>query len=147
MDRAIGWRWQRLLLCLAVLAGLSAMHSVVWTCPDEHPQRAIHATLVDAGSPPDARTPEVMTDLVGGLAAMRVNPPTPDSGSILSCLLHLCLAVLTALILLGLPTLVGVLMSRRARHGRQVRGDVICVLPRPPPRMAVRLAQLCVLRN
>jgi hypothetical protein len=63
-------------------------------------------------------------------------------------LLHLCLAVLAAAIALGLAAVVVTILTRRDNHtAAPCPREVVPVPPRPPPRTAVRLAQLCVLRN
>ncbi|WP_345412850.1 hypothetical protein [Pseudonocardia xishanensis] len=77
-------------------------------------------------------------------AEHRSSPHDPMSA--LHTLLHLCLAVLTGLLVLAAAVLLALLLIRRRRApapsaGRPVTG------PRAPPPTSVRLARLCVLRN
>ena len=67
--------------------------------------------------------------------------------SALHDLLHLCLAVLTALLVLSVAALFALLTGSATRRGTPLGGGRPTVGPRAPPSTSVRLAQLCVLRN
>lgn len=80
------------------------------------------------------------------VSAMEDHSAPHDPMSALHDLLHLCLAVLTGLLVLAAAVLLALLLMRRLRPSapgtaRPVTGS------RSPPPTSVRLAQLCVLRN
>jgi hypothetical protein len=76
------------------------------------------------------------------------DPTWPSSGhSMMHDLLHLCLAVLTALLALAAAALLAVVVARAGRSDTNRRGGRPVAGPRAPPPTSVRLAQLCVLRN
>ncbi|RTL61629.1 MAG: hypothetical protein EKK42_34605 [Pseudonocardiaceae bacterium] len=68
--------------------------------------------------------------------------------SVLHDLLHLCMAVLSALTLLAAAALLAWFLGGRTGRSDSVRGVwQPAPGPRAPPPTSVRLAQLCVLRN
>ncbi|MCF7547443.1 hypothetical protein [Pseudonocardia sp. WMMC193] len=67
--------------------------------------------------------------------------------SALHDLLHLCLAVLTGLLVLAAAALFAVLVGSATKRGTPLSGARPTAGPRAPPSTSVRLAQLCVLRN
>lgn len=71
----------------------------------------------------------------------------PGHHSALHDLLHLCLAVLTSLLVLAAVLLVAVLGWRRPRAPGPAESGSRTLGPHAPPSTSVRLAQLCVLRN
>ncbi|WP_098961401.1 hypothetical protein [Pseudonocardia sp. N23] len=74
-------------------------------------------------------------------------PLPDDSVPALHDLLHLCLAVLTALIALSAVVLLAVLAARSGASMVSSGAPRRASGPRAPPPTAVRLASLCVLRN
>ena len=60
---------------------------------------------------------------------------------------HLCVAILGAALLLALAVAVAFLTRRGSGSLRRSDVGTEPERPRPPPRTAVRLAQLCVMRN
>ncbi len=73
-----------------------------------------------------------------------------DHGSMPSSMhqvLHLCLAILAALLVLGMAAL-ALWPTQRPGHQAISLGMLVCRVPRRrPPPTSVRLAQLCVLRT
>ena len=132
---------------LALIAGVVAMHSLV----------ACHPVAFGV----QANVPAVATDHGAGHAPMPsagdhgTALPAPAAGSAsgghdpmsaLHHMLHLCLAVVTAL-LLAAVVLLAVLSLRGDRAGAASAGPRGTGPRAPPPPTSVRLAQLCVLRN
>jgi ABC-type Fe3+ transport system permease subunit len=124
-------QWARVFLLVAVLLGVLAMHATVAPV-GEGPcaARTVHA---HGGEPTTAP-----------VGHSEHNDCDRSSGA--HHLLHLCLAVMAAVLLLGLAFAVAISI-RRHDSGGQTPIQVVRTLARPPPRTAVRLAQLCVLRN
>lgn len=138
-----------MLLLAVLLLGVVAMHAGVAPAgaghgPTDHGAGTDRAgtgmaVTVEAGHAGEASAPVEPADAT---AASTTPMPMPA----LHELLHLCLAVLVAMILLGLA-LVAFLGFARGVAVRARVPEVVIVRPRSPPRTAVRLAQLCVLRN
>ncbi len=117
-------RW---VLLLALAAGLVGMHHLEAGVQSGHVMPAV-ATI--AAAPPHPAGPVVSVD--AGMDGMEMA-------------MHLCLAVLAAVGLLGLLLfVVAVLPHDPAAPSSRT---VVRAVARPPPRSAVRLALLCVLRN
>ncbi|MBN9098023.1 MULTISPECIES: hypothetical protein [unclassified Pseudonocardia] len=140
-------QWERVLLVLATLFGVVAMHATVAPVHDQagpmtgasvgvaapviHDPAAVHPVdhvgdapeIVSSGKPSDAPM------------------PMPHS------LMHLCLAIMTMAILLGLLVIVRMMLWRHDPAPHPPAMPVSAHPSRPPPSHAVRLAQLCVLRN
>lgn len=144
---AVGsWRWERLLLVVVLVLGVLAMHAV--------------PALRGAGPAKDSMSMSALAasgsagPTVGHALPGPVQPPGDDqpghgSGSALHDVLAVCLAILGGAALLAAAMAVFLAMPRRAGDAARVRvvPTVVAVAPRPPPAHAVRLAQLCVLRN
>lgn len=125
------WQWGRLVLLVAVLLRVVTMHALVdlgTRCADPPTMAATGQATTPAG--PHA-----------GPAGGCHHGPMPAHD-----LLHLCLAVLATAVL-ALAALAVAARIRRSIAGPRLRSRVIGLQPRPPPRTAVRLALLCVLRN
>lgn len=152
--------WHRLLLMLSLVVGVVIMHSTVTGHSAAVPVASSAATTQPgAGNPTGHSSPAVdsLRGVPGGGAmdavAMAAEAPMPDHGSssrdpmsALHDLLHLCLAVLTALVVLtAVVRALGV--WRRLRPTPASSAGRPAVGPRAPPSTSVRLAQLCVLRN
>jgi hypothetical protein len=125
-------RW---LLLGAVVIGLIGMHHTVWHT-GSHATAAPHATHVTAHATEDC-CPSVAGQL----------PPASPMPDGLTHLLHLCLAVLCALVALAL----GYAVYRRRwwTPGRRARptDPIAPRIDEPPPRFAQpRVLSLCVLR-
>lgn len=133
------WRWTRSLLLLGLLFGVAAMHTALVppSMGTDHAATTIH----QAAEPPPAMT-------VGNQGSGHDTPhDTPGHPVGVHDLLHLCLAVLAAAFLLtALRAVLVALLPRRVLTVHVV-SSLIVARPRPPPRTAVRLAQLCVLRT
>ncbi|WP_246393315.1 hypothetical protein [Pseudonocardia pini] len=160
--------WCRLLLMLSLIVGVVTMHSTVACHAAGDATVGSHvsqASAPTAGGPQYAATVEAMpSDMshpVGiesvGLAVSaalsveivsavehRSSPHEPMSA--LHDLLHLCLAVLTGLLVLVAAVLLALLLMRRLRPSAPASARPVSGLRSPPP-TSVRLAQLCVLRN
>lgn len=144
-------RWERALVVLALLLGVAAMHAVVAPSMNDH-TAASAAPAEHAGV---AMSPDAMVGGSGADAA-RNEPATPASGEpavpaapmpMVHDLMHLCLAVLAA-VALGVALIVfTIARGRETNTAAPRRTRSVTVAARPPPRTAVRLAQLCVLRN
>jgi hypothetical protein len=156
------------LLLLAVVLGVVVMHSPVAgpaTPAATDPMPAGPMSLEPMAVTPSAVAPmplghgppgAVLTPGTGLASAVDAHLPSTQDGSAgdhdsmpagaLHELMHLCLAVLAGLVVLGLVVLV-FLLRRAARSAAALLPAPVVVPPRPPPRTAVRLAQLCVLRN
>lgn len=140
-------QWQRMLLMLTLIFGVVAMHGLVSAShgSDATEHSAGHAV----GPRPAMSLPMVVPDddVMSAVSAVaHASDQQPSPPAMLHDLLHLCLAVLA-----GIAAAVLVTLSL----GRAARPDSPPALSwwsagapsRPPPRTAVRLAQLCVLRN
>lgn len=150
MGRAGSWRWERVLVVLALLVGVVAMHSLVMPMVDDHAMPVASAAMTEdlhghvmtgPGTPVDAM-PAGMS--AGMPNEMHPGPaPSPDAHP----MMHLCLAVLGALLLLALWVMTFVIRTRSVADAVPIRVRIAALWPRPPPPTSVRLAQLCVLRN
>ena len=138
-------RW---LLILSIAAGLIAMHHLGAHTPDMHgPDMSSPATATPAQATEQPISMDAATSAAHPASAMELVAAAPDPGTTaMSMLMHLCLAVLAALLVLGMLAVAFAVLSRRPRAANISRAVVIA-WPRAPPRTAVRLAQLCVLRN
>ncbi|GAA2877527.1 hypothetical protein GCM10010472_39100 [Pseudonocardia halophobica] len=122
----------------AVLAAPAAMAAVDAHAADSslgHPMTTA-STAAGAGVAPVMRG-----------ADSTVGTDRPGQHSALHDLLHLCLAVLTALIAFAAAALLALLVGRATRRHASTTGGRPVAGPRAPPPTSVRLAQLCVLRN
>ncbi|WP_234027740.1 hypothetical protein [Pseudonocardia dioxanivorans] len=121
---------------------------------------AAEATIASATASPDpaaafssgpraAAAEVVVASAMSGMDDGALTGPAEPAGghSALHDLLHLCLAVLTALLALAVAALLAFVLGRTAQPGTITRGGRPVVGPRAPPPTSVRLAQLCVLRN
>jgi hypothetical protein len=140
-------RW---LLILSIAAGLIAMHHLGAHTPDMHGPDMSSPAMATAA--PDQATEQPISMDAATRAAhpasgMELAAAAPDPGTTtMSMLMHLCLAVLAGLLVLGMLAVAFAILSRPPRAANVSR-SVVIAWPRPPPRTAVRLAQLCVLRN
>ena len=147
-----------MLLLLTVVLGVVLMHSPVAgpaapaaTDPMSPGPMAVAPMPLDQG-PPGV----VLTTGTGLASVVDAHLTGTQGGSVgghdsmpagaLHELMHLCLAVLVVLVVLGLVGL-AFLLRRPTRSAAALLPAPVVVPPRPPPRTAVRLAQLCVLRN
>jgi hypothetical protein len=106
----------------------------------------MHASMTPG--PQDTATPAMTATAMASLPEMPGVEHSPDPMPASHELLHLCLAVLAAAIALGLTAVAVTILTRRDHYtAAPCPREVVLVPPRPPPRTAVRLAQLCVLRN
>lgn len=142
------WRWERVLLVLATLLGVVAMHATIAPMHDQAGPMATVATAAGSGA---AARDVVGLPLIGGHEgpAATASSSMPGDGpmSMPHSLMHLCLAIMTMGILLGLLIIVLVTLLRHTRSPAPPTAPVSSRPSRPPARHAVRLAQLCVLRN
>lgn len=146
------WRWERVLLVLAALFGVVAMHATVGPAPEPAtPTAAAVASVGEHLVAPAASSSAValssFVDYAAPAIAASSEMPGHDPMSMPHALMHLCLAILSAGIVLGLLAVaVAILLGRELAPSRTpVR---LASRPsRPPRRSALRLAQLCVLRN
>lgn len=137
VDPAGRRQWERLLLLVAVMLGVVTMHALV-TGAGTH----------CADLPTMAQT--MTADPHAGPAGLHAGPAGCEHGSTPAShdLLHLCLAVLAAAVVLAFVAVAYAALARRGDRPASGRPTgVVIVQPRAPPRTAVRLAQLCVLRN
>jgi hypothetical protein len=126
-------RWERLLLLFAAVVGVALMHSLAAPMPvggEMAAQMTADATtdgtiIHSHGDPGDEHVPTPMSHQLG----------------------HLCVAILGAALLLALAVAVAWLTRRGSDSPRRSDVGTSPEWPRPPPRTAVRLAQLCVMRN
>ena len=85
---------------------------------------------------------------VGGSATTSGGPADPAAPMPAAHnLMHLCLAVLAAAAAVASIMFMIMARSREMSAAAPRRTRPVTVAARPPPRTAVRLAQLCVLRN
>ena len=145
-----------MLLLGALILGVLAMHSFV-VAPAAHSSapRAVAASWTATVAPdhaPDAdmvsAAPVAATDAmsleqedVGGDATGH------GSSSGLHDLMHLCMAVLAGVVLVIVAALLVLAVSAVYRILRTSQRAIVTRPAQPPPRTAVRLAQLCVLRT
>jgi hypothetical protein len=148
-----GWRARvlRWSIVLSLAAGLVAMHSLLIAGGGGvgHPSRTARAAMSEVSvSHSPAHAAVGAASEVGQVpAAEAPSRPPGHHGDGMSMLLHLCLAVLGALLLaLAVPLLLAVL-ARAAPAGRTTGLPAPCAHPRAPPPTPVRLAQLCVSRR
>jgi hypothetical protein len=143
------WRWERALLVLAALFGVVAMHSTVGAISESATPMPAAVAPVDAHLvAPDALSSAVAF-VEHAVPAMAASSEMPGHGpmSMPHTLMHLCLAILAAAIVLGLLAVaVAVLLGQQVSPPRTPT-PVATRPSRPPRRSALRLAQLCVLRN
>jgi hypothetical protein len=149
--------WHRLLLMLSLVLGVVIMHSTVAGRSAALPVVSSAATTEPGAGDPTGHSSPAVHSLLGGpregaLDAAAMVAPTSRHGSshdpmsALHDLLHLCLAVLTALVVLtAVVRALGAV--RRLRPTPTNSAGRPAVGPRAPPSTSVRLAQLCVLRN
>lgn len=133
---------QRILLVLTLVLGVLSMHALVLV-DAEHVGAApdVAATSMVHGAP--AHQAPVADPSMAGGADHPGHGPAP---SMLHHVLHLCLAIMAALLVVGAVALV--LWHTVQPDRRAVRiGALVRRAPRRPPSTSVRLAQLCVLRN
>ncbi|MGI5130040.1 DUF6153 family protein [Pseudonocardia sp. CA-107938] len=141
---SVGRTASHVLLLAALIMGVLSMHAVA--APVAH-STATHSAV----AAPVDHAPE---DMAG--VEMPSQAPTAASeaaghgsgpSSVLHDLMHLCLAVMAGLVLL-IATLVLVWVVAATDRAGVPSSRAVAVRPaRPPPRTAVRLAQLCVLRT
>lgn len=149
---------QRWLLVLAVVAGLIGMHHLIAHSPvapgpsaqsSAGPGPLAGPGLVTVSSPIEThRAPAPAASMTMSGPSDRVHGGVgtamdPAANAAMDMAMHACLAVLAALIVLGLLAAVAEVLD----PGRGVTFGIAARWARPPPRTAVRLAQLCVLRN
>lgn len=142
-----GRRWERLLLLFAAVVGVALMHSFVAPMPVGGETGASEPMTTTMTAP--MATPMTVDPATGGPIIHShgdfgdEHVPMPMSHG----LGHLCVAILGAALLLAMAVAVA-LQTRRGSDSLR-RPDVGAGpdWPRPPPRTAVRLAQLCVMRN
>jgi hypothetical protein len=147
MERAGSWRWERVLVVLALLVGVVAMHSLPMPTPAHAGPGAAAATTDDLhghGHAPAEMVAPVDPTSAGMSSEMRPGPAQPPD---VHTMMHLCLAVLGALLLLVLRAVTFVVGTRSDADVVAIRVRIAALRPRPPPPTSVRLAQLCVLRN
>lgn len=148
MDGRRRWRWERLLLLLATVLGVVAMHATVASSDDQAGPMAGVAN-VSAASPAGQLTGrDPMTTLPADAAGSSVSAmPSEMPMPVAHKLLHLCLAITALGLLIGLLVAVAVAPARPTRALVRSAGRVAARPSRPPVPHAVRLAQLCVMRN
>lgn len=149
-------------LVLAVAAGLIGMHHLMAPGPTAHgpagaglAPAAVSMTAMtgpEPVSPPTPGMPRTSDGLGAAPAGSAVNAVTAPvlgsvAGSAMDMLMHPCLAVLAALLVLAPLAAVLLALARRHDPSRAARLGLGVSWARPPPRTAVRLALLCVLRN
>ncbi|MFC4942051.1 DUF6153 family protein [Pseudonocardia sp. GCM10023141] len=146
MGRAGSWRWERVLVVLALLLGVVAMHSLAMPMADEHAMPMASAAMTQDLHGHVMAGPVAPVDAVsaGMPDAMHPGPAqSPDAHT----MMHLCLAVLGALLLLTVWVMTFVIRTRSVADAVPIRVRIAALWPRPPPPTSVRLAQLCVLRT
>ncbi len=147
---------------LAVAAGLIGMHQLIAHSPAAAgpsgqsttgpgqlagPGLVTVSSAVETNRAPAAATLVTMSgpsDPVHGGVGTAMDPA---ANAAMDMLMHACVAVLAALIVLGVLAAVAGVLDRRRDPGRGVTVGIAARWARPPPRTAVRLARLCVLRN
>ena len=133
-------RWERLLLLFAAVVGVALMHSLAAPMPVGGEMATSEPMAAQMTA--DATTDGTIIDSHGDPAG-HGHVPTPMSHQ----LGHLCVAILGAALLLALAVAVAWLTRRGSDSPRRSDVGTSPEWPRPPPRTAVRLAQLCVMRN
>jgi Family of unknown function (DUF6153) len=139
MDATNRWRWERILLVLAALFGVVAMHATVGPMHE----RAMPSAPAAAHSDMELFAPAAMASAVTASSGIPGDGPM----SMPHALMHLCLAILSAGIVLGLLALAIAILLGRELTPPRTPVPVATRPSRPPRRSALRLAQLCVLRN
>ena len=137
-DASRGWR--QLLVMLALIAGVLGMHALVVDGHDMQNGVAAHHATAEPATGPIAVAQMDADALMPAQSGTPAGPMDVAHG-----LLHLCLAVLAAIALLLLG-LFSVATPAAVAARLLLRGPAPSPA-RPPPRSAVRLALLCVLRN
>jgi hypothetical protein len=150
-DRGACRSWQRALLALALILGVVGMHAVS-ACPDNF----AFSNHMSASSAQDSHMATSQTSPVGGLVVLSSaeahqppdgsqSPGAPES-SALHHLLHICVAILIAALVIGVAVLLALVVTPRGLHRQRITRVLQVCVPPPLP-TSVRLAQLCVLRN
>lgn len=109
------------------------------------PSSAPEHDLAPAGRAVVSPAASLLAPLIALSGFESSQPNAPSSA--LHDLLHLCLAVLTALLAFAAAALLALLAWRGTRRHASTTGGRPVAGPRAPPPTSVRLAQLCVLRN
>jgi hypothetical protein len=149
--------WQQLLVVLALIAGVLGMHALVVAGHDRHigVGDTGHHVMAEPATGPISTdhiaTGHITVEPITAAAQMAADALMPAQAGhsrptdVAHGLLHLCMAVLAAiaLLLLGLFAVA----TPTAVAGRLLLRGPAPAPARPPPRSAVRLALLCVLRN
>lgn len=156
-DRMIGGRRQ-MLLVLTLIVGVLCMHALVLigTSPAGGGHSVGHGPVA-ASSPIQAMPVHASAgtgDAVPASPLVAEGSDHADHGarhgstpSAMHHVLHLCLAILAALVVVGAAALVLWRTLRPDRTSVPIGALVRRAPDRPPPPTSVRLAQLCVLRN
>lgn len=139
------WRWQRGLVVLALLLGVVAMHSLVM--PMGVDQNMSPAVVTAGAHPGGGSVPGPVVTGPRSIVGAAVEIATASPATAVEQMMHLCLAVLTALIMLGLWAITYLVVTGCTAGRGPCLPAVTAMWPRAPPPTAVRLAQLCVLRN
>ncbi len=152
MGDAGSWRWGRVLLLLAALFGIVAMHSTVGPMhePAMPASAGVASIEVQLGARITASSVVHALWLVEhAVPAVAASSDMPGHGpmSMPHALMHLCLAILSAGIVLGLLAVALVILLRPELAPSPAALPVATRPSRPPRRSALRLAELCVLRN
>ncbi|GEL17328.1 DUF6153 family protein [Pseudonocardia asaccharolytica] len=137
MDGAGRWRIERLLVVAALALGVLAMHSTPAPVEDTTPH------VMAAAAPGPVPAPALP------VAAPADHPGQPGHGQDPAThhVLDVCLAVLGAAVLLAAAAAPVWVCRRAAAAGAQPPGTALPCVPRPPPPLVIRLAELCVLRR
>jgi hypothetical protein len=163
---SVGGQARRVLLLGALILGVLSMHALVLAPPmHSGDARSAAATWVPAVAHDHAAGGGLIGGEVGAQAAPMISGPAtevatpmhevahggaghgPGAPSGLHDLMHLCLAVLAGVVLVIAAVLLVSVVASTHRDGEPDRPEGTAGLARPPPRTAVRLAQLCVLRT
>ncbi|WP_345382067.1 hypothetical protein [Pseudonocardia yuanmonensis] len=133
---------------VAATTGVAAAESVAGELDDSPGHLTAGSETVLATAAP-VLTPVIapVLALVAPAADLVVGTDLPGQHSALNDVLHLCLAVLTALLAVAAAALLDLLVGRATRRNASPAGGRPVAGPRAPPSTSVRLAQLCVLRN
>jgi hypothetical protein len=146
------WRWERVLLVLAALFGVVAMHSTVGSMdgpamPVPAAGASVEGRLVAPIGMSSAGASMSLGDHAVSVLAASSDTPGHGPMSMPHALMHLCLAILSAGIVLGLLAVAIMILLGREFTPSSAPVPVATCPSRPPRRSALRLAQLCVLRN
>jgi hypothetical protein len=132
-------RWERLLLLFAAVVGVALMHSFAAPMPVGGATATSEPMVAQLTV--DASTGAPIIHSHGDLGDEHVPMPmSHDLG-------HLCVAILGAAVLLALAVAVTFLARRGSDSLPRLVVGTRPEWARPPPPTAVRLAQLCVMRN